>query len=153
MAGRLRRFPEYGVTLIIFSGKMKDNETAELLSTLDERDRACRISYFSGDVDVGDVVADMSCVKKVLEQKQRELSGGRLAFVHQSTAAKEYFGFLKRYWSAGEARPTMPRVFSSLKAACDWLGLPDRACGALTEEANRASLEERRQDEAGQASH
>jgi hypothetical protein len=149
VAGRLRRFPEYGVTLIIFSGKIKDGETAELISTLDERDRACRVSYFSGDVEVGDVIADMSHVRKVLTDKQIELSGGRLAFVYESTAAEEYLGFLEKYWSMGEVRPTIPKVFSSLKAACDWLELPDGACEALTEEANRASLEERRKDEAG----
>jgi hypothetical protein len=149
VSGRLRRFPEYRVTLIILSGYVKDDETVELLRTLDERDRDCRITYFSEDAELGGVIADTPRIKRTLAEKQRELPGGRHAFVCPSTASREYADFLKRYSAAGDVHPKIPRVFSSLEAACGWLGLPDGACEALAEAANRATLEARgRQDNA-----
>lgn len=144
MAGRLKRFPEYGVTLIIFSGKVEHDEAVELISKLDQRDRNYRITYLSEDVEVGRMIADIPQFKRAVAEKQRELPDARGALVCGSSAAREYLDFLKRYWATGDAHPTMPRAFPSLGAACDWLGLPDGACEALTEEVNRASPEDRR---------
>jgi hypothetical protein len=144
LGGRLRRFPEYRVTLIILSGKVKDGETVEPLSAPDRRDLDCRITYFSEDVELGGVVAETPSIKRKLAETQTELPCDCAAFVYQSDSALEYIEFLRKYAATGDVHFTIPRIFSSLKAACDWLGLPGGACEALTEEANRASLDEGR---------
>lgn len=144
MACRLKRFPEYNVTLIEFSGKVQHAETVALINALDKRDLGFRITYLSDDAEVSRMITDIPTFKRLLAEKQEELPAARSALVYRATAAKEYVDFLKRYLAAGGAQPTMPRTFSSLEAACDWLGLPERACEALIEEVNRTSPEERR---------
>lgn len=47
MSAKLRRFPEYRVTLAMFSGTVTDDDSIKLFREIDERDRDFHVVVFS----------------------------------------------------------------------------------------------------------
>lgn len=141
MGIKLTRHPEYDVTLLIFSGPLKAEQMIEQFRALDKRDRGHWLSYFDTSADLTEVdIAHLPALRHIVAAKGKELFGDPprrrcSAIVYCSTVTEQFFKFWRNYAAAGEAHPTTPGLFSSFKAACDWLGLPEGACTTLEAEA------------------
>lgn len=131
MGIKLKRYPEYDVTVLIFSGKLRLDDFVELCAKLDRRDRGRWLSYGDSTLDLSGIdVAHLPELKRVIASKQREIFSDTQppnAIVYSSRAGELFVRFWQKYALAGDIHPMTPTVFSDFKAACDWLGLPEAA--------------------------
>lgn len=152
MPSELKRYPQHGLTLMLFSGVLTAEQLISQFSELDGRDRGCWLSYFDASVDLTGVdVAHLPALKRMVAMKERGLLGDarqrrRNAIVYCSTVTEQFFDFWRSYAAVGEAHATPPGVFSSFKAACDWLGLPQSACARLEAETDHPGTGQVRED-------
>lgn len=144
MTIELKRYAEYGVTLMVFSGALTAEQLIGRFCELDGRDRGCWLSYFDPTVDLTGVdIAHLPPLKRMVAMKERELLGDarqrpRHAIVYGSAVTEPFFRFWRSYAAAGDAHSITPGVFSNFEAACDWLGLPEAVCSKLGAEARQA---------------
>lgn len=131
MSVKLNRYPEYGVTLFVFSGALGVDDVALLCHMLDSRDCEKWLSYFDPTSDFsGIAVGQLPELKRALEKCQVEACGGVRqpnAMVVVSSAGENFARFWREYTLIGSVNPMTPTVFSDFRAACDWLGLPEAA--------------------------
>lgn len=132
MGINITRHPEYGVTLLTFSGKLGIGDFVELCDKLDQRDRGRWLSYCDSTLDTTGIdVAHIPELKRVVALKQSEIFPERPppnAIVYSSAAGEAFTRFWQKYTLAGNFHPMTPTVFSDFNAACNWLGLPQGAC-------------------------
>lgn len=135
MGIRRKRFPEFGVTLEIFSGVITAELLLERLGSLREGDLARWIGYLDATVDLSQVdLAAIPDLKRANAARLRELKveKGLVAIVCALGANNQAVDFWLRYVQADVDHPTSLALFPSLKTACDWLDLPEAGCRALT---------------------
>lgn len=134
---RLERFPEYGVTLEVFSGVLTPELLLDRLGALRAGDAARWIIYADPTADLSRVdVAAIPEIRRASFARLRELgvADARIAFVCEPGANAPLFDFWLRYVTQYGEHPGQA-VFRTLKAACDWLDLPEAACRTLTQAA------------------
>lgn len=138
MGINLTRRPEYGVTLLSFSGKLGLSDFFELCEKIDARDRCRWLSYCDSTLDLTEIdVAHLPELKRVAASKQAEIFPEGTppnAVVYSSKAGEDFIRFWQKYTLAGKLHPMTPAVFSDLNAACHWLGLPQDACRTIEAE-------------------
>lgn len=136
MGIRLVRFPQYGVTLHVYSGALRAHETAKHFRRLCPGDISPAVHAFGADVDLsGFDVEHIPFVKHAIALKEANLPGGRpkrSVVIARSEAVHEFFCFWNSYCDFGHLNVTPFHIASSMKEACDWLRLPEGACEALT---------------------
>jgi hypothetical protein len=139
MGIRVTRLTEFGVNISVFSGKITREVLLEHYAALGAADRAESgrwISYFDPSADLTELdLATFTELKRVVGAKVRELYGdGRLAnaLVCDSRINQPILNLWRSYVGRDGYHPSDPIVLSSLKAACDRLGLPDTARDQLT---------------------
>lgn len=138
MGVRLRRYPEYGVTLFVFSGALVAGELQSLFEALDQRDAGRWLSYGDETIEMTRIkVSDFPALKRLVYHKQKELFGDSHpsnAMVYASKYGEELLRFWQLYTLVGDVRPMTPAVFSNLADACRWLRLPADACAKIEAE-------------------
>jgi hypothetical protein len=134
MSIRVTRLPEHGVNLTVYSGRL----TREVLlahyrglNAADAANASRWISYFDPSVDLSEIdFAVFPELKRVLTAKLVEIYGGRrltAAIVCDSRVNQPILSFWRSYTGSDAEHPADPELFSCLKGACDFLGLPDAA--------------------------
>lgn len=122
-------------------GEHTAEHAVEFIQSLDRTCATRWLSYFHPSVDLSKVsVTQIPPIRRAFEQGRRTLFGGEpkaYAIVCGSEPVMDYFDFWAKYSGSDE------RVFSSLDAAYDWLGLGDavRALAAGTLERWTADAE------------
>lgn len=131
MGVRLKRYPEYGVTLLMFSGAFNADEMIGQFQALDNRDRGIWLGYYDATANPSSVdLAHLPELKRTIVAKEKELFDDvkrRNAVVCCSAFTKQFFRFWSDYAGTGDEHPVTPPVFSDFRTACDWLGLPEEA--------------------------
>jgi hypothetical protein len=129
MAIRVKRLPEYGVTVVIWSGRLTLEEVRRHLSTLDAASPGRWLNYWDPSVDVSGLgIAKIPEVKRLLAARLKEVYGDKqlISAVVRAPGTHELFPeFWPGYASADQAYPAKVKAFLSLEAACEWLNLPD----------------------------
>jgi hypothetical protein len=129
MGIRAKRLPEYGVTVVIWSGRLTLEELRRHFGALDAACTDRWINYWDPSVDLSGLdVARIPEVKRLLAGKLKELYGDKRAIsaVVCDPALQDPFpGFWPSYASADHAYPAEVAAFPSLEAACAWLNLSD----------------------------
>jgi hypothetical protein len=137
MGVRLERFPEYGVTLEIFTGVITRELLFGRLAALREGDGALWIIYIDPTVDLSQVdIVTISKLKRANAVRLSELNidDPKIAFVcDQNESDLITFEFWLRYVQLRHEHPGSQELFPTLAEACDWLDLPQAACTTLTE--------------------
>lgn len=154
MSIRVTQLPDYGVNLTVYAGRITRDEVLEHYRGLNAADAACAtrwISYFDPSVDLSELdPSNFPELKRVLTAKLVEIYGGRIvtaAMVCDSRVNQPMLSFWRSYTASDAEHPADPGLFSSLKAACDWLGLSAdarEAVGAAVRASGRAPAPERR---------
>lgn len=133
MGIRVKRLPELGLTLNVWSGAITREDLIDHYGSLTPADGGRRIAFLDPTVDLSSVgVAAIPELKRVVTSKFKEIYGDRpvlSAMVCGAGPNRPLLDFWLRYTGGeGEASMSGPLVFESMQAACDWLGLPDEAC-------------------------
>ena len=147
MTFELKRYPELGITLIMFSGDVSVDDVIKLFGSLDNRDAGRWLTYCDPTVTTGALGVDVvPRLKQLIADKQSAIFDGaypRNAMVYASRAGEEFLIFWQRYTLTGDVHPMTPAIFSDFKAACDWLGLSEAAHAKLKAEVGRFEAEAR----------
>lgn len=142
MSVKLERYPEYGVTFLVFGGAIGGDDVDKLCRMLGPRDCGKWLSYFDATSDFsGIAVGQLPELKRALEKCQVEACGGVQqpnAIVVASSAGEGFARFWREYTLIGSVHPMTPTVFSDFRAACDWLDLPEPARVRLAAEVGGA---------------
>jgi hypothetical protein len=134
----LIRFPKFGLNLALYRGKLDREEFIRFISGLDAKDPANEapwLTYLAPDLDPSGIdCAAFAEVKRILKPKVEVMAHGkRLPSALVSGSADT--GFVADFWRAlvGADREYAAalEVFSDLRAALDWLGLPPSAYAAV----------------------
>jgi hypothetical protein len=137
MGVRLQRLAEYGVTQEVFTGVLTPELLIGRLGALREGDGALWIIYIDPTVDLSRVdIASIPQLKRAnaVRLEALNIDDPRIAFVcdpreHELPSLE----FWLRYVQLRHEHPGSQELFPSLKAACNWLDLPQAARKALTE--------------------
>lgn len=134
MGIRTERFPEYGLTLVLYSGVISTEDVRTHMRELDPADLVLRINYLDPTMDYRVDVAALPELKGIIRAKLRALDQGeRAAAAFVSRCANDPAGtFWPNYLKIAEDFPGARASFTSLDEAFDWLGLPDAARQAVT---------------------
>jgi hypothetical protein len=131
---RVTRCPDFGVNVTVYSGKITRQELIEHYSTINAGDAASAdrwISYFQPSADLSDIdIAAFAELKRITSAKLKEVYPDRplaVAIVCDSRINEPILSVWRSYVGADAEHPSDPGLFSSLKAACDWLGLSQAA--------------------------
>lgn len=134
MAIRVKLFPEYKVSLHVYSGAITVEEVRKAVSELDPASRW--LSYYTPTVDLSAIdVAHIPELRGIVSNKEQARGGARLptAIVTTSDSTAEMLRFWCSYAVAAPS-PHEPAIFDSLEEACRWLGLPPDAHGKIAAE-------------------
>jgi hypothetical protein len=133
MGIRMERFPEHGVTLVIYSGEISTEDVLTHFTQLDPADLVRRINVLDPTLDYRVGVAAIPKLKGIIAAKLHELDNGEraaAAFVSSSGSTELVHSFWPTY--LGTDFPGTRAGFASLEQAYDWLGLADDARKAVT---------------------
>lgn len=139
MCVRVQRFPQFGVTLNIFSGALTHDAMMRFIDQIEPADGARWINYLDPTLDVSALdVARTATRKRALAARLHALHSAapvRSALVCASpTKTNELVvEFWPRYVALDEHYPAEPAAFPTLEAACAWLELPQGACEVLSD--------------------
>jgi hypothetical protein len=137
MGVRLKLLSEYGVTMCVFSGVVTPEDADEFNNRVTPADAGIVINYFEPTADLTKILAaDVPELRRRVANRLRELYGDKppiVAWVCAPGLNKPLADFWCRYVQVSGDHPTSPALFPSLKAACDWLDLPERVHEALME--------------------
>jgi hypothetical protein len=135
MGVRIERFPEYGVTLCIYSGLITFEAALEHFDRLGPEDALRRIDYADPTTDLAsvDMAATPRLRREVAARLNKLLAGRRgvAAIVSDGKTGKLTPDFWAHYVAQDESFPVEVRSFDSLEAACAWLDLPESGCRAV----------------------
>lgn len=134
MGVRVKHLPEHGVTLYHYSGAVTPDAAIQSIGGF----RGGRqVHYVDQTADLSGLsVAFVPELKHAADAKLREF--GRVdpvipALVSPSGRNASFLQFWCSYVAADKDHPVRPAEFPDVKAACEWLGLSEAACGALSE--------------------
>lgn len=140
MAIRKQRFPEYDLSLCVVSGMHTAEEAIDFFQGLDGSDATRWLTYYEPDVDMSQFeVAGIPELKRMIAAKEREIFGDKpqpWVVVSRSEGNEAFFKFWRSFAEAGEQRVSGRRLFPTLEAACEWLGLPEAGRKAVVEAAH-----------------
>jgi hypothetical protein len=129
---RVARSAEFGVNVTVYSGKITREELMAHYQAISAEDAACAnrwISYFAPTADLSDIdIAAFAELRRVTNIKLHEVYGDRrlaVAIVCDSRVNEPILSVWRSYIVRDREHPADPGLFSSLKAACDWLELSD----------------------------
>lgn len=135
MGVRVERFPEYGVTLCVFSGKITPEVVRRHFSSLEPDDVVRRINYADPTGDMSGVdVTIFPELKRVIAARLNALLAGKRgvsAVVSDAKIDTLTLHFWASYVGQDSSFPVRVASFESLEAACAWLGLPEAGCRAV----------------------
>jgi hypothetical protein len=136
MALELKRFPEFGVELHIRRGAFNSEDLIRYFQSLGPADALrCWIFYYDATAETAGLdLGHIPALKRIITAKKTELFGDRppmAAIVYGPGVNREFFEFWTRLLTAGEQPSAAPKLFPTLRAACEGLKLPDAACEAL----------------------
>lgn len=144
MPTRKTHFPEYGLSLFVLVGKHTVEEAIGLFQGLGSSDASRWITYCDPSVDMPEQsVCRFPEVKRTIAAKRKEIFGDRpqaWAVVATSRVNQDFFNFWRSFAEASEQPEAAPRLFSTLDAACEWLGLPETARQAVIEAATTSDM-------------
>jgi len=135
MSLRVERFPEYGVTLCVYSGVFTVEDLREHWSALTPEDVIRRISYADATADASRI--DMGAfpeLKRHFAARLKALLAGKRglsAFVSDGKTGRLGPDFWTSYLGQDSSVPVQVAPFESLEAACAWLGVPEAGCRAV----------------------
>jgi hypothetical protein len=131
MAIRAKRLPEYGVTVVVWSGRLTVDEVRRHIGGLGAvcTDANRWVQYWDRTADLSGLgVAVIPELKRLIAAKLKELYGDKHAVsaVVRAPAMHDPFPeFWPSYASADQAYPAEVAAFPSLEAACAWLNLSE----------------------------
>jgi hypothetical protein len=135
---RVVRCGEFGVNVTVYSGLITREELREHYQAIDAVDAASGerwISYFAPSADLSDIdIAAFAELRRITAAKLHEVFAGRslqIAIVCDSRINEPILSVWRSYIGRDREHPADPGLFSSLKAACDWLGLDEGAREAV----------------------
>lgn len=137
MVVHVTRLDDYGVNLTVYSGRITLEDALAHYRSLPASHAINPrwISYFDPSADLSELsVAAFPEMKRALGAKLVEIYGDRpvkAAMVCDSRLNHPIISMWRSFLSGGAGQPAAPGLFSSLKAACEWLGLPEAARDAL----------------------
>lgn len=135
MCVRVQRFPEFGVTLNVFSGALTHEAMMRFIDQIEPADSVRWINYLDPTLDISGLdVARTAMRKRALAAKLYALHAPapvRSALVCTSPTNELVAEFWPRYVALDDHYPAEPAAFPTLGAACAWLELPPGACEAL----------------------
>ena len=139
MSVRVEHFPEFGVTLVIYSGAVTPEVMLRFVDDLGPADAGPWINYLDPTLDLSGMdVAHIPVLRRALAAKLKALYGEghiKTALVTASQVNELVLSFWPSYVGHDVEYPHEPTAFASLDAACDWLRLPETAHRALAEAA------------------
>lgn len=139
MGVRIERFPEYGVTLSVFTGIITPEILREHMSALQPEDLARRITYADPTSDLSGVdIAAFPELKREFIVRQEPLLAGKPGFsaiVCKGKSGRLTPDFWASYFGQDSSYPVRVMAFETLEAACAWLALPEAGCRAVVEAA------------------
>ena len=95
-----------------------------------------QIHYLDRSVDVSGLdVASIPALRRITTAKVREVCKDEprfTALVAAAPEAQQYLQLWCSYAAPEEGRQSVRAEFCTIKDACDWLGLSDAACNAVT---------------------
>jgi hypothetical protein len=137
---RVARCSDFGVNVTVYSGKITRDELKAHYQAIDKVDASsggCWISYFAPSADLSDIdIAAFAELRRITAAKLQEVYDGRrlqVAIVCDSRVNEPILSVWRSYISRDREHPADPGLFSSLKAACDWLNLSDEARESVLE--------------------
>jgi hypothetical protein len=137
---RVEHFPEFGVTLVIYSGALTPEAMERFVDDLGPADAGYWINYLDPTLDLSGMdVAHIPVLKRALAAKLKTLYGeGHVpaALVTASPVNDLVLNFWPSYVGLDGEYPREPTSFASLEAVCDRLQLPEAARRALIEAAD-----------------
>jgi hypothetical protein len=135
MGVRIERFPEYAVTLCIFSGAFTPELLREHLSSLEPEDVLRRVTYADPTADLSGVAMTYYAqLKREIASRLNELLVGKRgvsALVSASRHSKLTTDFWATYVGLDSSFPVEVRSFERLEAACAWLAIRDAGCKGM----------------------
>lgn len=142
MSVYLKRFPEYGLDLNIFSGAVSPDEIIWSFHSLDRK--ANWLAFFCEDADLSGIsIAHFPAMKNALTGEEHETDAApqkkRSALVNLSGLNELFVRFWSEYASAGISAPRDRAMFPTIAAACEWLGLPPAVSDTLAATVNEAT--------------
>lgn len=138
MGIRLKRFPEYGLELYIYSGPISCEEMLRHLQRVDGS--ADWLSYLGPTADLSGIdVAHFPLLKRTAAAREASAppkeQPSRHALVTVSAVNTQFVQFWCNYGRIGVPQAHDRVVFSTLEQACRWLGLPPGGCERIAEAA------------------
>jgi hypothetical protein len=140
MALALHRLTNPKLNLLIFRGVFVRNEVIEFYSGLDPKDPVNAepwLSYYAPGTDIteADLMAFVE-LKRVLQPMILEAGGGKnipSAVVCDANTNRVIVNLWRHYVARDQQFLSVPALFTSLDAACRWLGFGEGATPELTE--------------------
>jgi hypothetical protein len=134
MSVRVKHFPEHGVTLYLYSGAITPEAAIQCIGSF----RGGRqVHYVDQTADLSGLsVAFIPELKRAADARLKEVGGVEPvvpALVSPSGGNASFLHFWCSYVAADKDHPVRPAEFTDIKAACEWLGLAEPACDALSE--------------------
>jgi hypothetical protein len=132
-----KHFPEFGVTLNVFGGRLTRETMMQFVDRLEPIAWKRWVNYLQPTLDLSDLTAeDFRDIKRALAEKLGELHGDVHLYSVMASDEPSNEAFL-RFWPGYIDYDLQYQVKSAsvptLKAACDRLGLPVEAFEALCE--------------------
>jgi hypothetical protein len=124
-----KRLPEYGVTVVVWSGRLTLEEVRRHVSTLEVVCSGRWLNYYDPSVDLSGLdIEQILQLNRVLAAKLREIYGDN-PVISAVVSAPETHELLPRFWphyvGADRSYPAEVVGFTTVEAACDWLNLAD----------------------------
>lgn len=137
MCIRVKRFPEFGVDLVVYSGALTRETLTRFIAELQPVDGARWINYLDPTLDESGLdVAYIPALKRAFAEKLTALHGEtrvRSALVTASPVNELILRFWPSYVGRDVRYPAEPVACRTLDEACEALGLPAEARPALAE--------------------
>ena len=132
-----RHFPEFGVSLNVYTGTITPDALMRFIDGLEPVAWTRWVNYLDPALDLSGLdIAHIPGFKSALAEKLRELHGEthvRSALVTASPENELALDFWPSYVGRDVRYPAEPVAYRTLDAACEGLELPEGACPALGE--------------------
>jgi hypothetical protein len=130
-----KHFPEYGVTLNVFAGKLTREAMMEFIGQIEPVEWRCWINYLDPTLDMTGIVAeDYPVVRRAFADKLRAIYGKahfNAALVSGSPAYEFFLDFWPRFVGGDILYPVEIVAAPTVEAACEGLRLPEGASEAI----------------------
>lgn len=144
MPVQLTRFPEFELTLVVYSGAVTPEMLREHVRRLEPGDVVRCLHYCDATADMSGVdVAFYPEFRRIIGEKLRQAGETpRSALVSDSRTRELALRFWPSYVGRDDSYVTEPVPFDTLEAACGWFGLPQAGREAVVEAARSLAAAE-----------